>query len=129
NTEELARRQWLESHVPSEPVWKNALRAVGFQSVENLGVQHRILRTLPLSSDSVPSVWVDQKKQWMVAFPPVGKDFWIIMTRTSSIRSLTPSDTPQTWDSVGIGWEGLNAILNLSYPVLLKPPQQGDPRE
>lgn len=100
-SEKRALKTWLESHLPSDRVFRTAMEARGLRLLGGLQRVHKALRTLPLAVDDSGMVWMSSEPLWVAYF--------MASANGSSARIYCGQcqDLPKTWHALGVGWEGL----------------------
>ncbi len=108
---------WQHHHFPSVLAWKTLLEPHGYKTQSNPKLLHKVIKSLPMTTDLNHTVWVDESLQWVALFDKEPVIF-------SRISALEPNaSTPIKWKLLGSGWSAIEAIDEIVFSRL-KPIQK-----
>lgn len=103
-----ALQQWSRTHSPSKRIWTRALQDLGFRPVHDPKVLQSLLRTIPVSVDSVGSAWSNPDFTWIAVTDSLaGGDSDTAITAFC----LDCGAPPKAWEPAGSGWTGFDSLF------------------
>lgn len=131
-SKDLILREWEIAHAPSDLIWQFALEPKGYFKLKDPKKIHKVLRSLPLLTDSSATVWCTQNKTNIAVFHQNHGEAEPALFTFRSLSSATKNPNLENWELVGKGWNGFEKILSQETPLTPQPTPikiKLDPRE
>ncbi len=96
---------WKKAHLPSSRILKASWVALGLREMTESHQQQRVLRSLPVSTDTAGRLWVSSEWAWVAYF--------VDEEAGSGLRVFCYAchSTPKDWEPAPVGWDGFEEVL------------------
>jgi hypothetical protein len=117
-----AIQKWEKTFTPSRSAIEALMKGLGLKKLEEANDMQRAIRKIPARLDQEGSIWYAQNAQsaqnaqWAVFF--FGSDDVIQMQAYCS----SCDQYPEQWQPLGMGWRGLEALIQLLKQKKTTPP-------
>jgi hypothetical protein len=101
--------EWQKRHFPGPAVWKTGLQSEGYLWLQKQEQLSRALKNLPSRLDTGNKAWQSSGTKgqpvWWAIYGVAGD------SSDPLIFCVKCSDPPKTWEPVGEGWSGFEAVI------------------
>lgn len=102
-----AEREFHRTHRPGRGAWAQLVKTAGWNEISDPSALHRIARTLPATTDTPGSAWIDGGKEWLVIYAEADA----VIPVSAWCRDC--ESKPRNWSALGQGWPAFDSLETL----------------